>query len=551
MILRKVIPILIVYSYLSRSAVAQRVPQAGASTIPPSLTLEHTQDFSETVVPVASIKLTPSLKLGISGKLKPKLDVSADGGTGFCLDPQCRFIATNYHVAAVAQPHKIKGEKIIQPYFATGPDDEGATVNFLPNVGPLPYAKKRDLAIFELQRSLPHHHGLSFSLDELEVGQEVDIYGYPKGTINPFRTLTRFPAKFKAPTTSGFLAFEYELPADKPIRVGGASGGIVVDRKTEKIVGVLSMSDETTAYAVPTQTLVDFVTKVKPFLAARIFRTTKEVSPVSADIYPKFVPSPDLYPQFVPARVDGLQHRPEEPYEVTVLRQKAQLLADSMRNFIAVQTYEWGRGDEEPEFEDSYEVRVIEGQQRFREYPDGDKELREVRFPRWRVRGGWALGSDEWSALPKMVGAELRLKIHQAADIVMNGRRIQVFQYYSSVEDNLCPFEPLTDYGFFMIGKTVAVACYGEAWTDGDLNIIRISEHLDLSDKLKAYKGWEDYLVVITYGWLKRADEPSRLIPLTIYVQGKNKKVYWCRGAFINYRVFSTKSRLMTGSLTP
>src|SRR5229473_6025526 len=308
MILLKVIPILIVCSCLSPSAPAQEV-LPGPSTIPTSSTVEHTQDFSEIVVPITSVKLTPSLKLGITGKLGPKFDIDANFGTGFCLDAACRFIATNYHVAVTTQSDRIKREKIIQRYFATGPHDEGATANFLPNGDVLAYVKKRDLAIFELGRSLPHHHGLTFSLDELQVGQEVDIYGYPKGIINPIRTLTRFPAMFKGPTTSGLLAFDYQLSADQHIPRGGASGGVVVDRKTEEIVGILSGTNQTTAVAVSIQTLVDFVTKVQPFLAQRIFPATKEISPVSADLYPKFVPP----------RSDGLQQRPEEPYEVSVL----------------------------------------------------------------------------------------------------------------------------------------------------------------------------------------------------------------------------------------
>src|SRR5207245_404273 len=222
---------------------------------------EHTQDFSEIVVPITSVKIVPLEKLGIYGKLCPKLDLDASFGTGFCLDAACRFIATNYHVAMTTRADKIKREKIIQRYFATGPDDKGATVNNFPNGDVLPYATKRDLAIFELRRSLPHHHGLTYSLDELQEGQEVDIYGYPKGIIGPIRKLTRFPATFKAPTTSGLLAFDYQLSSDRPIRVQGASGGIVVDRKTERILGILCGTSETTAVAVPVQTLVDFVRK--------------------------------------------------------------------------------------------------------------------------------------------------------------------------------------------------------------------------------------------------------------------------------------------------
>jgi hypothetical protein len=500
--------------------------------------VEHTQDFSEIVVPITSLKITPSLKLGISGKLGPNLGLDAKFGfgTGFCLDATCEFIATNYHVAVTARADKIEREKIVQRYFATGPHDEGATPNDIPNVGLVPFAAKRDLAILELRRPLPHHHGLTFSLDELQVGQEVDIYGYPKGVINPFRKLTRFPAKFKGPTTSGLLAFDYELSGNPPIRIAGSSGGIVVDRKTEKIVGVLSGTTEAAAVAVSIQTLVEFVTKVQPFLAQRIFPATKQTPPVSADIYPKFVPP----------RSDGLlQHRLEEPYEVRLLRQQAQLLTDSIRNFIAVQSFAWGSGDKDPYAEAAYEVRVIDGVQRFRGYPDGKKEFEDVPF-RFRTNG-WVVPANEWSQLPKMVGTDFRLKVHQAPDVVVNERRVKVFQYYASVEDNLCSFEPVEDFGFFAVGKTLAVACYGEVWTDENMNIIRMSKRLDLSEKLKAFRGWEDVHVVLTYGWLKRANEPPRLAPLTIYSEARDKKhIYWCRGHFTDYSVFSVRATLVT-----
>ncbi len=142
MILLKVIPILIVCSCLSPSAPAQEV-LPGPSTIPTSSTVEHTQDFSEIVVPLTSVKITPSLKVGITGKLGPKFDIDANFGTGFCLDAACRFIVTNYHVAMTTRAHKVKREKIIQRYFATGPQDEGATANNLLNGSVLPYVKKR------------------------------------------------------------------------------------------------------------------------------------------------------------------------------------------------------------------------------------------------------------------------------------------------------------------------------------------------------------------------------------------------------------------------
>src|SRR5260370_29537700 len=174
MILREIIPILITCSCLSPIAAAQKIFPS-PSTIPPSATVEHTQDFSEIVVPITSVKITPSAKLRFSGKLGPKLDMDAHFGTGFCLEAACRFIVTNYHVAITTRVRKIKGEKIVQRYLATGPNDNGATANNL-NEDVLPYATNRRLAISDLRRSLPHHHGLTFSLDELQVAQEVAIY---------------------------------------------------------------------------------------------------------------------------------------------------------------------------------------------------------------------------------------------------------------------------------------------------------------------------------------------------------------------------------------
>lgn len=509
---------MIVCSYLSPSVPAQRVFPSPLPSALPS-TVVQAQDFNKTVVPITELKF---LGFAIEGKF----------GTGFCLDPECRFIGTNYHVAITVRPRKIKGVKVIQRYLATGPDDEGATLNDGISVGPMKYTVSRDLAILELRHPLPHYHGVAFSLDDLQIGQEIDIYAYPKESINPFRSLLQFHGTFKGETTTGLLAFDYSLSADKAIRPG-ASGGIVVDSKTQQIVGILNsiaMNGKAIALAVPVQSLAEFASKVEPYLAQSIFPPAKGISPISADLYPKFVP---------PSPTGVIQHRPEEPAEVRKLRTKAQLLADSIRNFIAVQTFAWGSGNKEPAATAAYEVRVIDGHQLFRKYPDGKKESKEIPRP---PLNRWVLPADEWSKLPTMVGTEFRLKVHEAVDVVANKQGIKVFQYYSSVEDNLCPFAPVEDFGLFTISRTIPVACYGEVWTDKDANIIRMSEHLELSDKLKAYRGWEDYQVVLTYGWLQRSGETPRLIPLTISAQAEHdKKVYWCRGQFVNYQVFSSK----------
>src|SRR6266705_6386459 len=534
MIFRKVLSILIVCSFFLLAAPGQTV-FPDLLRLVPLTSVVFAQDLSKTVLPISELKV--KLKMKLSG---PRVDpgVELDFGTGFCLDPECRLIGTNYHVAMMVRPRKIKGAEVIERYLATGPDDEGATLNDIFSERPMKYTLSRDLAIFELRRPLPRYHGITFSLDDLEIDQQVDIYAYPKEFIKPIRSLLQFHGAYKGKTTAGFLAFEYSFSNGKAIR-GGASGGLVVDSKTQRIVGVLSRVGDGTngkpvALAVPIQSLADFVIKAQPWLAQSIFPAANKeiISLALADLYPKF--------EFVQSPAADLQHRPDEPVDVKVLWEKGQLLADSIRNFVAVQTFAWGSGGNNvPVAVAAYEVQVLDGYERFREYPDGKKEFQDVPLP--SVNTAVATGG-EWLELPQMVGTAPRFKIHQFPDTVVNGRRIKVFQYRAEVEDGICVFKSITDFVFFTTSKDFTVPCYGEVWTDEDTNILRISEHLELSGR------WRDYLSVVTYGWLRRTDEAPRLIPLTVSTQAElnKKKVYWCRGMFTNYRVFSSRTKIIS-----
>jgi hypothetical protein len=471
-------------------------------------------DFGNTVVTISALKLHG-------------LGIAENEGTGFCLDSSCRFVGTNYHVAVLANTHRIKGERVVQRYLATGPDDEDATVNEGPEIGPMKYTLSRDLAIFELGHPLRRHHGAAFSLKDLQIGQEVEIYAYPKEGLSRKRKLIRVSGTFKAETTEGLLAFDYDSVA-KEIRPG-VSGGIVVDSRTQQIVGVLNSIErngEPVAMAVPIQSLADFVSKVDPSLAMVLFPIVKVIPP----------DSPDLYPKLTLAHFDSLQHRVEEPDEVKLLRTKAQLLANSMRDFIAVQTFAWGREEHQPSYASAYEVRVIDGDQRFREYPDGRKELEDAPLP--PLNTAISTGG-EWSDLPLMVGRDMGLEIHQAPDTIVDNRRIKVFQYVADLEDRACQFKTIADFLLFRISSIATVGCYGEVWTDEDINILRMSEHLELLGKWKNYQG------VVTYGWFHQKDEAPHLIPLTISTQAEyKKKIYWCRGRFTNYQRFTTRAEV-------
>src|ERR1041385_7143724 len=81
------------------------------------------QDFGETVIRLGRVR--PGIHL--QGPRLPGVAMGFEFGTGFCLDRECRFVATNYHIAELVKPRKIEGERIVQTYLATGPYDRAAT----------------------------------------------------------------------------------------------------------------------------------------------------------------------------------------------------------------------------------------------------------------------------------------------------------------------------------------------------------------------------------------------------------------------------------------
>src|SRR5579863_3216672 len=98
------------------------------------------QEFvpDQLVFPITTF--TPDIKL-----LAP---LSIKFGTGFCLDPDCRFVGTNYHVAKLMGSHiRIKGVLSAHRYLDSDPDDAGAEdVNLVGFGGSLKYNPAHDLA---------------------------------------------------------------------------------------------------------------------------------------------------------------------------------------------------------------------------------------------------------------------------------------------------------------------------------------------------------------------------------------------------------------------
>jgi len=519
MLTRTLIAALFAFLYLACPARGQDTG-AGCLSSEPKPSNAPANDFSRTVFPLADFKLRgPALE--------------EDLGTGFCVDPDCRFIGTNYHVAATARHPKIRGARIVERYLATGPQDEGVTLNRFADGGrPLQYNLDRDLAVFELDKPLRQRHGLRFNSDDLRAGQSVDIYAYPKGTIAPFRSLAKFPGTFKAVTSTGLLAFDY-VPNEGRLIRGGASGGIVVDRSTQQIVGILSGIDgdgAPIALAVSVEAFAEFLNARLPFLAGELF-PIRAIAPADR---------PDLYSKYEPPQAAGtLERRSVEPSAIEKLRQEAQSLAEGMRDFIAVQTFEWGKGDHRPASTDAYEVQVRDGVQKFREYPDGKK---------WSASNPWPTAGmaaispgDVWSTLPLFIGTHVGVKIREADGAEVDVQRLRVFQYAGSDEDNPCVVSDVFDLPFLPIEIRHTYTAYGEVWTDSSLSILRMSLHCEKHGQQE----WED---VMTFGWFSRPGLERRLVPVKVVSWSRDRnKGRWCRSQFVDYHEFFSRARILQG----
>ena len=446
-------------------------------------------------------------------------------GTGFCLDPECRFVGTNYHVAReMGTSVFIKGVPSIHRYLDTSPEEAGAErirIPGFPVPGSMKYTMAHDLAIYEMRRPLKGLHGAGFDTEDLAEGEEADIYGYPLGW-NPKRGLVHWRGTFLGKNPQGLLSYRCKDGRVRP----GASGGIVVNG-SGKIVGIFNaIGEDGVALAVPAGQLADFVGRAQPYLQEVLFPKQVFVSPGAADLYPPYdLPAGDAHPT--------------NSADVLRLRLAAQRLADSMTNFIATQTFAWGRDNREAETADAYETLVLDGNQRWHR-PSGKKFYDEIPFP---PVADFVNPGAEWSQLPQMVGRFYGVALRQAPDAVASGRTIHVFQYAARAEDRVCSFGYVGLLEFiglsFFRHPNKFYDCHGEVWTDTSGVILRISLTMDLTGPSYRYRA------LVTYGWVEK-DGAQHLVPVTLVAQSEDRKsTRWCRGLFTDYGMFGTKTRVL------
>jgi len=435
-------------------------------------------------------------------------------GTGWCVDAGCSLLATNYHVAKEGLPRKIGGAKVQGVFLASGPDDESA-VWIMTTYGKwLRCNPLNDVALVALSHPLfPGKPALAFFAGNPIPGQELVVNGFPSGGKQEALTV-----KFLH-MVDGLL--EFSLPHEAP---AGLSGSMVTDQQG-RIVGMLALATDRSAFAVPVWSIADAIRKFRPALYGQMFPDGVPKPPeLQATMFSRELlatlggssPEPVLplgyleeglgqpFPTLVAPPMRLVTTR-QESTDVRELRRRAQGMIEQMANFKALQTLRLNT-EGKSELTWLHELYVDSGDLQFRTL-DGGQPLQAVPFPHRRravVPGG------EWRELPQMVASQFKLRVQEIGDKDVGGKRLRVFGYQASIEDQVCEVRFRNSGVFWSRERQFPVACRGEVWTDDELNVLRISQELEFT------AGNVQLLqLAVLYGWLGRD-----LVPVAMVVRG-------------------------------
>jgi hypothetical protein len=508
-------------------------------------------------------QLEPASVAAIVHSPKPLLGIERLG-TAWCLDKDCSLMITNYHVAKfIGKKLTVNGVHVESVSLATGPDDVGARdVDSFTQV--FKYVKVRDLALLRMRSPMKSKgmHGVPVFAGQLQVGQPVRIISYPGGK------LTVTAGRFDFADAVGMLQFQLSTPL-----APGSSGGLILNEEGEAVGVVMGIPTnfKPLAYAVPVWSLAEFVEKSRPdaytsLFPANVFRPSldSEVTQVrqtrenSSDVgeanealptnQPRInedgvTPVPvlprqslNLAPVSALAAASGrtadLRVREEEAAEIQTLRQKAQSIVEGMTNLIALQTVTQANKSVQQQF-----VRVVDGKQVF-VFPDG-MQVDSMPLP----KGLYALPGSEWRDLPETVSTNRHLPLRYLGERNDYGLPLKVFYFEAAAEDKVCWMRVVKKFWKDWIG---ASPCHGEVWTDADLNILRISEQLNLP----AQAGIKSCSIAILYGWLHHDNLPARLVPTAMHMASTYPDATLAESftRFSSYHQFHTSTKIAATS---
>lgn len=438
-------------------------------------------------------------------------------GTSWCVDAGCSLLATNYHVAKEGLPGKIGDAKVLEVFLATGPEDYGSVWMMTTYGKWLRYNPLNDVALVTLSQPLaPGTHAASFFAGNLVPGQELAVKGFPLGGKQQV-----VAAEFLR-WADGLL--ELSLATESP---AGLSGSAVTD-KEGRIIGMLSAVADGRAFALPLWSIADAIRKFRPALHRQLFPDGPRRPPefqgsmvISRELLAALSgvsPDPVLplasleegvgqpFPKLIPHPARLLNTR-EEPADVLKLRRRAQQMFRQMANLRALQTLRLNT-EGKSELIWLHELYVDSDELVFRAVEDG-QPIQEIAFPHRRravVPGG------EWRDLPNMVANEFKLHVEEVASKVVGEKRVRVFRYQASVEDGVCWVRFGHTQLFWSHYRRFPVACWGEVWTDAELNPLRISQELEVPAQKAPMRLLQ---LVVLYGWLE-----DDLVPVQMLVYG-------------------------------
>ena len=436
-------------------------------------------------------------------------------GTAWCLDAGCSLWTTNYHVAKVVAPTKIWGAKIVGLYLATGPEDNDAV--WLPTTYGqwLRFNPLRDVALLALARPLaPATPAPVFATDKLTPGEEALVYAHPGGKR------VALPLRFMQ-VTGGLLEFSMSYKA-----AGGLSGGMVTDKRGQ-ILGMMSGIVEDHALVVPVWSIADALRRFLPELYAKLFPAGVETPPEfhgSSSLSPELKaalgglsPAPILSAAYLeeglgepfaelPPRPMSLTSSRDEPTEIGELRRRARAMWAGIANLAALETLRFKAANQRQELVWMHELSVVSDRLVFRSIDDG-QQSDKIEFPRRRA----VIPGAEWRELPRMVGGEPKLRFEEVGMRAVEGHRFRIFRYQAAAEDGVCFIRYRQGNVLSAHDDHFQVACRGEVWTDSELNIVRITQELEIPKGKTAMRVLQ---LSMLYGWFDR-----ELVPVDMLVR--------------------------------
>ncbi len=439
-------------------------------------------------------------------------------GTGWCLNRDCDWVITNYHVVKIPGEHvSVKGVKAAQIATPKGEHDLGTPIS--------------DIALIRVREPLSRTgmRAVPFYTGDLQPGQSVTVLGYSGGKRE------RITGTFAEESDQGVLRFDLSQEVSP-----GISGGLVLDEPGRAIglVFGISVPDAKAVYAVPVWSVAAFVHGLNPDLYASVFGNREDFS-VDAAALDSTTPQrsgigsspilalPEVYLVQVEMSPTSLVAGDNTAPAVMALRRSAQVAAEQLKNFTARQTLRFSGGKTW-----QHELQLVDGVQRFKSLGGGKDFLELPSTPQGPVPGS------DWADLVRNIASNHSLSIQFEGNITVDGRVVKIFRYQMHSEADICQLRVPRPFRRPWKGS---LPLTGVIWTDQEFRLLRITKDMLAIPPLT---GLASFRIAILYGWWGERVVPAEMQIQEVFLDGTSISSI---AKFENYREFMANSRIVLG----